>query len=373
MIAKMHAIAPRREGGDLANALGTLKRTCAQGADISGMSVAWQSRIDQLASEYTRLAPLLESRRLAGKVRRVHGDLHLKNLCIFQGNVTAFDAITFDEELASCDVLYDLAFLLMDLRHVGLPRHANATLNRYWDESGEDEAALALLPFFMSLRASVRMAVALEAGAGKEADDYGRLSEVLLTPVKSEAVVALGGLSGTGKSALAKELAPSMPGPAGARILRSDVLRKRLMGIPASARADAQAYAPVERARVYRELISAGLAASAGASVILDATFQTPSARRLTGSAFGARLLGYWLHAPLATRLSRVSRRKDDASDADVDVAAAQREPDKLEAGWGRLDATRSLADNRALICGDLGFEGVFQGERTRAGDDASD
>lgn len=358
MVAQTHASAPRREGGDLASTLSTLRQTCAQGAQRSGSAVSWQSRMDQLESEYARFAPLLEARRGAAKVRRVHGDLHLRNLCVFQDEVTAFDAITFDEALASCDVLYDLAFLLMDLRHVDLPRHANAALNLYWDASGEDEAALGLMPFFMSLRACVRMAVALEAGRESEAEAYARLSGDLLTPTPSWPVVALGGLSGTGKSALAKELAPSLPGPAGARILRSDILRKRLMGILASARADAQAYAPAERARVYRELIAAGLAAhGSGASVILDATFQTPAARSIAASAFGSRLRGYWLHAPLATRLSRISQRVHDASDADVGVAAAQREADDLEADWRRLDATRSLRDNRVAICRELGLD----------------
>ena len=65
---------------------------------------------------------LLDRRRAAGKVRRCHGDLHLRNVCLFEGKPTLFDCLEFSDELASVDVLYDLAFLLMDLEHRRLRR-----------------------------------------------------------------------------------------------------------------------------------------------------------------------------------------------------------------------------------------------------------
>lgn len=300
-------------------------------------------------------ALLITRRRSAGKVRRTHGDLHLRNICLFEGEVIAFDAIEFDECLATTDVLYDLAFLVMDLRHVGLKVHANAAVNRYWDESNEDEEALALLPFFMALRAAVRMSVALEAGEAEAAEDYLRLGMGLLE-THARPVVAIGGLSGSGKSTLARALAPHMPGPAGARILRTDVLRKRLLDVAATSYAGAQAYTSAAREETYRHLIQKGLEAESGASVILDATFQSAASRRLALVAFGERLHRYWLCASRSTRLARVASRADDVSDADVAVAAKQHEPAILEPGLRQLDADKPLTENVAAICSDLGL-----------------
>ena len=102
---------------------------------------------------------LLDRRRAAGKVRRCHGDLHLRNVCLFDGRPTLFDCLEFSDELASVDVLYDLAFLLMDLEHRGLAVFSNLVLNRYLDLTGEDDG-LAAMPLFLSSRAAIRAHVA---------------------------------------------------------------------------------------------------------------------------------------------------------------------------------------------------------------------
>ena len=102
-----------------------------------------------------RNAALLDAREKAGKVRRCHGDLHLRNICLVEGAPTLFDCIEFDETLATIDVLYDLAFLIMDLWHRGLKSSANIVLNRYLDERDETDG-LPVLPFFMAVRALVR-------------------------------------------------------------------------------------------------------------------------------------------------------------------------------------------------------------------------
>src|SRR6516165_11552102 len=160
---------------------------------------------------------LLDRRRAAGKVRRCHGDLHLRNVCLFDGRPTLFDCLEFSDELASVDVLYDLAFLLMDLEHRGLANFSNLVLNRYLDLTGEDDG-IAAMPLFLSMRAAIRAhvtAAAIERAApavkpevGAEARSYLDLSVRLLRP-RSYRVVAIGGLSGTGKSTLAAALAPS--------------------------------------------------------------------------------------------------------------------------------------------------------------------
>jgi predicted kinase len=227
-------------------------------------------------------------------------------------------------------------------------------MNTYWDEAGEDEGALALLPFFMSLRASVRMAVAVAEAKLEEAQDYRQLALRLLERHETAPVVAIGGLSGTGKSAVAREVAPRLPGPAGARILRSDVLRKRALGLPISKRAAGDTYAPEKRAEVYRNLTARAVAVHrAGASIVADATFRVSNARQAMNSALG-QLHGVWLDAPLHVRLARIANRKGDASDADAEVAMNQEEPAHIEASWRRIDARRSVREIAADILGEI-------------------
>ena len=190
---------------------------------------------------------MLDRRGAAGKVRRCHGDLHLRNVCLFEGKPTLFDCLEFSDELASVDVLYDLAFLLMDLEHRGLADFANLVLNRYLDLTGEDDG-LAALPLFLSLRAAIRAHVtaaameraaqsAAEPAMAAEARRYLELAAQFLRP-RSCRLIAIGGLSGTGKSTLAAALAPCL----GARVLRSDVIRKRLFGVAPETQLPASAY-----------------------------------------------------------------------------------------------------------------------------------
>ncbi len=110
---------------------------------------------------FTRVRPLLETRERAGRVARCHGDLHLGNIVLLDGQPTLFDAIEFDPRIATGDVLYDLAFLLMDLIERSLSAAANIVLNRYLAETRRDEDldALAALPLFLSLRAAIRAKV----------------------------------------------------------------------------------------------------------------------------------------------------------------------------------------------------------------------
>jgi len=354
-IAALHdAAAPSKLAGhaaDYRHVIRNLRKTEADGAGKLGLIIGDPAPFDALDAELVRVDPLIERRRSRGKVRRGHGDLHLRNICLFEGKPEPFDALEFDERLATTDVLYDLAFFLMDLRRVGLAAQANAAMNRYWDTAQEDEEGLRLLPFFMALRATVRMTVAIEAGQLVEAHAYRRLAFELLTH-RPPALVAIGGLSGTGKSEVAKIVASELPGPAGARLLRSDVLRKRALGlVPEEARAKADAYAPAQRAQTYRDLGSHVVeAVAAGASVVADATFTVSSAREAILSIPRACTKAFWLSAPPSVRLARIAARRQDASDADVRVALAQTEPVKLGPRWRRLDATRPVDATAADI-----------------------
>jgi aminoglycoside phosphotransferase family enzyme len=105
---------------------------------------------------------LLDRRRAEGKVRRCHGDLHLRNICLLDGRPTLFDCLEFSDSLASIDVLYDLAFLVMDLEHRGLTDLSNLVLNRYLDLTDEDDG-LPAIPLFLSLRAAIRAHVTATA------------------------------------------------------------------------------------------------------------------------------------------------------------------------------------------------------------------
>jgi uncharacterized protein len=348
VVARAHAATPANllvgHTADYRHVIQGLRETEEHGAARLGLHAASPLLFERLDFELTHVSELIEQRRRQGKVRRGHGDLHLRNLCVFQGVPTPFDALEFDARLATTDVIYDVAFLLMDLRRIGLAAHANAAMNRYWDVANEDESALALLPFFMALRAAVRMAVAVETGDLTEAKTYRALSLDLLER-RRPVVLAIGGLSGVGKSAVAEAVAPRLPGPAGARLLRTDVLRKRMANLRLDEKAEEKIYAPERRAEVYREMgTRAAATLHAGESVVADATFQSGSSRDLIADAArGALFHAYWLEAPLSVRAARVSSRVGNASDANVAIAAAQEEPRDLPGLWRRVDADRPV------------------------------
>ncbi len=297
---------------------------------------------------------LLSRRAAAGHVRRCHGDLHLRNIVLLDGNPTLFDAIEFDEELATVDILYDLAFLLMDLWHRGEKPHANAVLNRYlWrDGALANINGLAALPLFLSLRAGVRAMVTLDrlphvggdkaAAAKQELREYFSLGQSFLSPPAPRLVV-IGGLSGTGKSTLAAALAPYLGAAPGAFHLRSDVERKILFGKQPEERLDQAAYAEEATARVYARLYrKAGLALAAGRCVILDAVFAGIEERKtaeLVAQLEGIPFDGIWLTAPREKLLDRVDKRTGDASDADAQVVRAQLNYETGTIGWRMLDA----------------------------------
>src|SRR5215471_6924660 len=232
-----------------------------------------------------KVSPLLAARGERGLVRRGHGDLHLGNVALIDGEPVAFDAIEFDPVIASGDVLYDLAFLIMDLVERGLSAAANVVLNRYLTETrqAEDLDALAALPLFLSLRAAIRaMVTAARARRAPESDraairrtarTYFDLACRLIEP-PSPRLIAVGGLSGTGKSVIARALAPELPPAPGAVVLRSDVERKARFGLRENDRLPAEAYALEVSAVVYADLAEkARRITAAGHSAIVDAVY----------------------------------------------------------------------------------------------------
>ena len=298
--------------------------------------------------------PLLDRRRADGFVRACHGDLHLRNLVLLDGRPTLFDAVEFNDELSCIDVAYDVAFLLMDLWRRRLPHHANAVLNAYLGENADFDG-LALFPLFLSCRAAIgaktslaTAALASDASAQAISCDaaraYLQTAVQLLRPPRP-ALIAIGGLSGTGKSTLARALAPTVGPVPGAVLLRSDELRKRLCGVSELTRLGPNGYTEQVSRRLYDTLIShAADVVRAGHSAIVDAVFMNPTDRaaaEAAASAAGVDFVGVWLHAPPDVLLERVRRRSAGASDADADVVRMQGQRDAGTVSWSRIEALR--------------------------------
>jgi aminoglycoside phosphotransferase family enzyme/predicted kinase len=308
---------------------------------------------DAMLQAFEKSEALLRERCQIGKVRHCHGDLHLRNIVLHGGKPVLFDALEFDERLATIDILYDLAFLVMDLYRRNLQTQACRLLNRYlWvsdDEVGEIKG-LALLPLFMALRATIRAKVMVSQAAlaanptsvREEINGYVQAATDLLSP-SAPYLVAIGGLSGTGKTRLAEVLAPKFGAAPGALHLRSDIERKRRFGVSATDRLPEAAYSSAASESVYADisvLAAAGL--KAGRSVIVDATFRSPRDRHeLARIAAGAHapFLGLWLEAPKEVRMARVRDRAGDASDATPEITRDQSTDDIGDMEWAKLDA----------------------------------
>ncbi|KAF0133346.1 MAG: hypothetical protein FD152_1652 [Xanthobacteraceae bacterium] len=308
---------------------------------------------DEFRSALDRHATLLDRRAADGQVRRCHGDLHLRNICVIASRPVIFDCLEFDEDLATTDVLYDLAFLIMDLWHRDQKAAANRLLNRYCDATGEAEG-LALVPFLVAVRAAVRAHVTASAGgAGAEAEAYLALARQALAVVPP-VLVAVGGLSGSGKSSLAAVLSPSLGPLPGARILSSDRLRKAHFGVTPQHRLSPEAYRPEVSEAVYAALREAAAAVlAAGSAVIADAVHARPRERdavEAVAGASGVSFLGVWLDVPPDRLMARVEARRGDPSDATVATVRTQLGYDLGDIAWHRFDAGRPQDEIAAEI-----------------------
>jgi aminoglycoside phosphotransferase family enzyme/predicted kinase len=377
-IAQFHLAAERRDDhGGLPGMTWVVDGNAAgftdQGAGVLNPTLAAELSTSSRL-ELQRRGDVIERRRRDGFVRQCHGDLHLRNIVLLDGRPTLFDAIEFNDEIACVDVLYDLAFLLMDLWKRQLPRHANAVLNGYLAET-KDPEGLTLLPLFLSLRAAVRAKTSAtaarvqpDARRTRELQDLAReylvMARDMLQPVPPR-LVAVGGLSGSGKSTLALSLAPSIGAVPGALLLRSDEIRKALCGVPFLQRLGSSAYTSAMTARVYRTLMEqAALAIRAGHSVVMDAVFARPSDREAAEAvavSASVPFAGIWLEAPADVLIARTERRGPDASDADTTVVRLQLAEDPGVIRWQRLDASPSvdavLERAQALVGGTVGRE----------------
>lgn len=306
-------------------------------------------------------AAALDSRAKEGMIRHCHGDLHLQNIVLINGTPTLFDALEFDDRLATIDCLYDLAFLLMDLNYRGLRDAANTVISRYALEAWPliKNEGFSLLPLFMALRAAIRAMVAAEAAEQnpdmqetkeREAATYLKkaLRQFNNAPPR---LYAIGGLSGTGKSTLSAALSPTLEGSLGAIRLRSDVTRKVLFEIEEFSASPEWAYTPENIQKVYDLLEEkATTILRQGQSVLLDAVFSRPHEREAAhqlADGLNIPFTGLWLEAPADCLYQRVNNRKRDASDADSTVVEKQlnriaEAGSSLKEGWIAIDASGS-------------------------------
>ncbi|MCW7943074.1 gluconate kinase [Streptomyces hygroscopicus] len=274
---------------------------------------------------------LFDTRIEQGRVVDGHGDLLSEDVFCLDDGPRILDCLEFDDHLRYVDGLDDAAFLAMDLEQLGAPEAAAFFLAQYSEYSG-DPAPPSLWHHYVAYRAFVRAKVSLiqarQGASGAEAASR-RLATTALRHLRASAVgvTLVGGLPGSGKSALSAALADRM----GVTLLSSDRLRKELAGIPAEQSAAAGysegLYTAEWTARTYEALLDrASALLSCGESVVLDATWSDTGQREAavrTAETTSADLVALHCQVPSDVSASRLKTRAPGASDADLDVASA--------------------------------------------------
>jgi uncharacterized protein len=357
-----HARAPAGDGAQWLASIGPIiDRNTQKFREQRTLPIRDIDRLHELSHRHLRNhLELLQQRAAAGLVRRCHGDAHLANIVMIDGKPILFDAIEFDPVIATTDLLYDLAFPVMDFLHYGDEGAANRLFNFYLQRGWRDHGdALVLLPLFLSMRAAVRSLVAYtkheirpdDAGCLADAKSYFALALDLIAPAKP-ALIAVGGRSGTGKSVLAHDIAGRIPPPPGAVWLRSDVIRKELAGVDVLTRLPASAYTRESSDQVYGEMFErARKVLAQGHSAVLDAAFLLESERTTAGAiavAAGAGFHGVFLTAVPDIRVQRIGLRRADPSDATEAVARDQEDIDTGRMDWPLIDASGTTGETLA-------------------------
>ena len=322
-------------------------------------------------------APRLDLRLAQGFVRQCHGDLHLRNIVLLDSTPTLFDAVEFNDAIACIDVFYDLAFLLMDLWRRHLPAHANLVLNEYVRHT-DDCDGLALLPLFLSCRAAVRAKTNATAarltthplsarGLEDGARGYLNLACAFLEPAPAS-LVAVGGVSGSGKSTAAARIAPLVGRAPGALHVRTDIIRKQLVGVEPLTRLHDGAYSPDVSAKVYAQMRRVTAEAlAAGHAVVCDGVFATREERDALADVAAAAHVPFvplWLEASEPTLVQRVQARRADASDATDEVVRAQLAQRADAPEWPHVNAEGDADQTHDLVTRMLAARSVLRPAR---------
>jgi aminoglycoside phosphotransferase family enzyme/predicted kinase len=349
IVARFHAqiaVAPPATsfgvpGGILRLALANFAEIRALGNDAADAAPddlapleAWTRR--QYAARHAQFA----ARRQSGFVRECHGDLHLGNMALIDGEPTIFDCIEFNDQMRWIDVMSEVAFIVMDLAYRRRHDYARRFLNAYLEETG-DHGGLAVLRFYVVYRAMVRAKVAWLRAAQlpdgrarheiqRDAGDHVHLATSSVCGTRP-AVVITHGFAGCGKSTLSQALLERID----AIRIRTDVERKRLHGVGAHERRrggiESALYSPDATRATYDHVLAlARTVVASGFTVIVDGTFL----RRWQRDRF--RELARELRLPfvivdiaarestLRERIGQRERAASDASDAGIAVLEHQ-------------------------------------------------
>ena len=301
-------------------------------------------------SEQSRLISL---RQKSGAVRKCHGDLLLSNIGYTGDDFLFFSPIEYNEHLCCIDTLYDLADVLMDFESKNLRRLNNILFNHYMAHTNDIDG-FPLLPLYQSLRAARRAAVSAKKSTllrgwdkrrmKKEACHYFDLAQHFLSgccPI----LIACGGLSGSGKSRVARELGGYLDPAPGAVILRDDIIKKQIMGLAPTQKLDKKYETPAFEEVVYDILRQqAQTALSVGSCVILDALFYNENERKAVeqlAKEKGVPFVGLWMDAPIQVRTERVKTRLRNPSD----VKEKQQLEEQLNIETGPISWHRIMTD----------------------------
>jgi len=303
---------------------------------------------------------LLLERVATHKIRDGHGDLHLEHICVAADGIAIFDCIEFNERFRYADVAAEAAFLSMDLDFNGYTDYADAFVKAYVAATG-DLGIPTLLHFYKCYYAYVRGKVTsfrLDDPAVKQEDKreaqktarkYFDLAYTYAARLEEPALILMTGLMGTGKSALGRKLAPRL----GARIIRTDVLRKEILEIdPTERHPDAFGqgiYSDDISQRTYDKALELALDhLRAGKSAVIDASFKKRSDRLKAYAAAKSLGLSFFIvecRCPddaVRERLERRAMNKAEASDGRWELYAAQKKD---------FDAITELPDRLHIIC----------------------
>ena len=283
---------------------------------------------------FNHKAELLRNRVKQHQIKQCHGDLHLKNICLWRDRILLFDRIEFNESFRFVDTMYDVAFTVMDLEAKGKPEFANAFLNSYLEYTA-DWAGLLVLPLYLSRQAYVRAKVnsLLLDDRQVDADDKQEAKQVAsdyylqayqYTLNKSGSLILMSGLSGSGKSTVARTIAQNK----GAIQLRSDAVRKHLAGLALDESGTDEIYTDEMTQKTYDRLLELGIMlAEAGHQIILDAKYDRIALRKsVIERAKHKNIPLTIIHctAPRSILRDRLKKRQHDVSDATADLLTAQ-------------------------------------------------
>ncbi|MBD0337310.1 MAG: AAA family ATPase, partial [Cyanobacteria bacterium Co-bin13] len=275
---------------------------------------------------------LFQRRMQQNKIRACHGDLHLNNICYWHDELLLFDCIEFNEPFRFVDVMFDIAYIVMDLEVQGRGDLSAAFLSHYVEQTGDWEG-LQVLPLYVSRQSYVRAKVTsfllndpsvpqeTKQQAEATAAKYYRLAWSYVQP-KAGQLFLMAGLSGSGKSTTAREITRQ----AGAIQVRSDAVRKHLAGVPLKERGAASLYTPEMSQKTYQRLLDIGLMlAHNGYSAVLDAKYDRQAMRQaVIDQAQAVPLKIVYCEAPLEVLKARLQGRQGDIADATVAVLENQ-------------------------------------------------